>query len=92
MTENCETCRFWSRFTLSPSGQCRVKSPRATKPEGGAVFPTTHKEIWCGEFELPKPTEEKWLPDPDCSKCGGLGQVVPLDSNQLIDCPVCIQP
>lgn len=54
----CDECRFWktNRSCKGKRGECRVKHPSpATESIGRsgyeAIWPTTLKDDWCGEFQ-----------------------------------------
>lgn len=53
-SDRCETCVFFANGNRFKEGQCRRRSPVASRilsDENAAVFPVVKYEDWCGEFE-----------------------------------------
>ena len=58
----CSRCRYWDNSpagtyqspdhaVVAEFGRCRVKAPHLPPSGLRALWPTTHANDWCGEFE-----------------------------------------
>lgn len=47
--DRCAECRFFHGATRL--GKCRRRAPVPGQGNVGAVWPTVHVEMWCGEYE-----------------------------------------
>lgn len=69
-TQSCGTCRYWGGNPDSWSGyaEClRYPPGRVEHPRGGpqAVWPSTPRSRWCGEWKLIDNVEETAMQFPD---------------------------
>lgn len=50
----CQECRFWDTSTLANNDAealCRVAAPRVDVRSGGAMWPRTDQDDWCGKAQ-----------------------------------------
>ena len=59
MTEQCDVCRFYSRWT-EHSGVCRRYAPRPAEEAKDTSWPVVLEYDWCGEFQ-PKPDPDELM-------------------------------
>ena len=54
IAEKCAACRFWTKLIRDDGlGRCRRYPPQQQHVPGCWVWPLTHEDDWCGEYQSP---------------------------------------